>query len=674
MAPLKDFLIDISLPVPLNINFTYKSNSLPAVGARVRVPFGRRNLIGICLGISRNSAKNLELKYIEKIIDESPLLSPVVMKLAHWMSSYYMRPLGDVLKTIFPSTLRSKNIDVEIKHPQIIKNKDLKLELNKEQMKAVQKISMSPRTNAFLLHGVTGSGKTRVYLSLLNSLEEDEQALVLVPEISLTPQITAVFESLFPKQVAVIHSALTDKKRWEEWLRIKSGSAKILIGARSAVFAPFKKLKLIVIDEEHDASYKQNNGLCYNGRDIGVFRAQLEGAMCVLGSATPSMESYYNALEGKYSLVELTKRVVKQGLPNIEFINSRPSPQKESAKDNKQKQDFLSPEIINSIRENKADGGQCIVLVNRRGYAFYLYNPKDSKTINCPNCSISLTVHNKKATLICHYCNYTTTLRKILLEQPNASLIALGTGSQKAEETLKEVFPLHNIKRIDSDVLTKRKLFLETISSFRSGEVDTIVGTQIMAKGHDFPNVSLVVISEIDGMLNLPDFRSGERTFQLIVQAAGRAGRSSRSGKVILKSSRSDLPAVRCAIKHDYKDFAESELNMRKNYSFPPFSHLIRIEWTSLNKEKLEGFCKQVDSWAQQYFQTNKSDLKKLRIQGPATPPIEIINNRHRRVMVLCSTEKRVLHNFAATCVNFFKKDISKALRILVDVDPISLL
>ena len=678
------YLIEVSVPVPLDTSFTYRSEVLPALGARVQVPFGKRRFIGINLGEAKSEPPpGIAIREVEKILDEVSLISPSLMKLARWMADYYIRPLGEVYKTMFPVSLRKRPPFAAHRPSAFPKDTwPRPLSLNSGQKEAFQTITpflqrgeTASRAKPFLLHGVTGSGKTRIYIELIRELAESSQALVLVPEIALTPQMTTVFEESFPRAVAVIHSAMTDKQRWQQWDEVFSGRAKVLIGPRSAVFVPFHKLALIVVDEEHDSSYKQSSGLCYHGRDIAVMRAHLENASCVLGSATPSIESYKNALDGKYRLITLTERASGQNLPQIEFLSAPKGLSREAlAENSSQKAQFLSPELIESIEENASQGGQSIVLVNRRGYAYFVYNFSKGGAIDCPNCSISLTVHDNKENLACHYCGYKSSLAAVVGDNPESALVAVGTGSQKATQILRKRCPRLNIARIDSDVLAKRKEFIELLTKFRQRELDVMVGTQVLAKGHDFPEVSLVVIGEIDGMLGLPDFRSAERAFQLIVQAAGRAGRAKRLGKVILQSSNPELPAIRYALKHDYPKFAEAELELRKAFRFPPYGHLVRLEWSSTNLAKLEDFCIELANWTARYFAQHRSTYASLRVLGPAPPPIELINRRHRRVLMLNAAEKRIAHTFARACLSSTAKLMPSSLRILVDVDPVSLL
>lgn len=539
-----------------------------------------------------------------------------------------------------------------------------------------------------LIWGVTGSGKTEVYLRLIQELlnskdQKDEQAqvLVLVPEISLTPQMTNVFEKRFPGIVAVVHSAMTDTDRWNQLLRIRNQEARILIGPRSAVFGPFLNLRLVIVDEEHDSSYKQQTGLSYHGRDVAVMRAMLEGAKVVLGSATPSMESLHNAHTGKYHLVRMPKRVATRPLPEVEIIQAPPAQSfgvAQFARKGRFDRDGASPEpvhpsIIEALAEVKRQGKQAMVLVNRRGFAFYLFSLTERKAVQCPHCSISLTLHAQSTILICHYCEFKQSVSAFLEGRDLSQYRAVGFGSQRIEEYLASRLPEVRMQRLDSDVITDRTLLPELLAQFRKGDIDVLVGTQILAKGHDFPNVTLVAIIEIDQQLNLPDFRAGERTFQLLVQAAGRAGRAEHPGKVLIQTQRPDHPILRMALAQDFEKFAAQELAFRKQHHYPPFSRIIALEITSAERSDLIAFCEQIEHWLKQVIQKNAELAGQVRIQGPTIPGIEVLRGRYRRSFLFISPQPPLLRALAERLLKVFPK-LPGDVRIRVDVDPQSLL
>lgn len=535
-----------------------------------------------------------------------------------------------------------------------------------------------------LLHGVTGAGKTEVFLHLIDELclnSSDGQALVLVPEISLTPQMTRVFNDRFPGMIAVVHSQMTDNQRWQQLQQIYHGHCRILIGPRSAVFAPFRHLKLLIVDEEHDGSYKQSSGVTYHGRDVAIVRAKLEQAKIVLASATPAMESYQNAMAGKYHLQELPERISKRPLPEIQCLSSiahqrsleRVGKDLDSAATNEIP---VHPDILEALATEIKAGRQAIVLVNRRGYASYLFALNAKEAVRCPNCSISLTLHHKSKILNCHYCDFQVTSRQWIEQNPDETFIAIGYGSQKAEDFLQQKLPQAKIMRVDSDLTSKRSYLPEILTSFRNGEIDILVGTQILAKGHDFPNVTLIVILEIDKLLDLPDFRAGERTFQLIVQAAGRAGRGELPGRVLMQTMRTAHYVVADAIRQDFKSFAEKELKFRRSFHYPPFYRQTVIELTGPDAHKLKLVADRIHAWKQQWQGVAPAALQEVQIFGPAEPPLEMIRRQFRQVILFSCRDLEPMRQVLAMFFRYFRtlEGLTTSLRLKVDVDPQDLL
>lgn len=532
-------------------------------------------------------------------------------------------------------------------------------------------------TKPFLVFGVTGSGKTEVFLSVLKELlgkDSDSQALILVPEISLTPQMTKIFQERFPGLVSVVHSAMEDDERWSELGRIRSNSARVLIGPRSAVFGPFRKLKLIIVDEEHDGSYKQGSGLLYNARDVAVMRGRIEDAAVVLGSATPSMESWHNALVGRYQRLDLPERVSKRPLPEVKTILAKPSFKAMNVVRSDDltaasEENPFAPEIITALQENFAQGNQSIVLVNRRGYAYYLYNLNDRKAAQCPQCSISLSVHGKRKTLRCHYCDYQTTVQKIIADSPTSTWAVVGYGSQKAEEALRAAVPDARIARLDSDTVTDPSAMPTILKKFRERELDILVGTQILAKGHDFPNVTLICILEVDQLLGLPDFRGGERTFQLLVQASGRAGRGELKGHVLVQSMRAEHPIVQEALKQNFSNFAAGELKFREEMGYPPYGRMTLFEFNGPDAAKLNQWCRDLEDQLDQMLQKHPQLIPLVRILGPAPAPIEVIRGRTRRTIIVLSGSHQVTRQ-VSTWLWQAAQNPPGDIRVKVDVDP----
>src|SRR6266446_3751114 len=462
------------------------------------------------------------------------------------------------------------------------------LELNPEQAVALTKITdalAAPETTKpILLHGVTGSGKTEIYLQAIRTaLERGRSAIVLVPEISLTPQTVERFKSRFAEMhevVAVLHSHLSQGERHDEWHKLHSGRARIVIGARSAVFAPLRDLGLIIVDEEHETTYKQEEAPRYHARDVAVVRAKIEKCAVVLGSATPSLESYHNATIGKYRLVTLTQRIDEKQMPLMRIIDLRHERRKEK------KAAILSEKLSKAIADRLEKREQTILFLNRRGFSTSLLCSNCGEARNCPNCSVALTFHRHMARLSCHLCGHTAAVPKKCPACGRDALIYAGFGTEKVESTVSHLFPTANVRRMDADSMTRKEAYRETLRNFRTGKIDILVGTQMIAKGLHFPNVTLVGIINADLALHLPDFRAGERTFQLLTQVAGRAGRGDVEGEVVVQSYTPFHPAIQFARHHDFEGFYEQEIEWRQKMEQPPFTHFILITVRSPHQER----------------------------------------------------------------------------------------
>src|SRR6266581_4345733 len=456
------------------------------------------------------------------------------------------------------------------------------LSLNEEQTAAfatiVRAISSPEKAKPILLHGVTGSGKTEIYLQAIReTLARNRTAIVLVPEISLTPQTVERFKSRFAESqddVAVLHSHLSEGERHDEWHKVHSGRARIVIGARSAVFAPLKNLGLIVVDEEHETSYKQEEAPRYHARDLAVVRAKIEKCVVVLGSATPSLESYHNASTGKYRLVTLTQRVDQKQMPLMRIVDLRQERRKEK------KAAILSEKLSQAIADRLEKREQTILFLNRRGFSTSLLCSNCGEARNCPNCSVALTFHRHPTVagrLSCHLCGHTAAVPKKCPACGKDALIYYGFGTEKVESTVAQIFPKAVVRRMDADSMTRKEAYRETLRNFRTGKIDILVGTQMIAKGLHFPNVTLVGIINADLSLHLPDFRAGERTFQLLTQVAGRAGRGETSGEVFVQTYTPFSPSIQFARHHDFAGYFQQELEFRERCDFPPFKHAILI-------------------------------------------------------------------------------------------------
>src|SRR5437762_11326072 len=541
------------------------------------------------------------------------------------------------------------------------------LALNAEQALALNKITdalAAPETaKPILLHGVTGSGKTEIYLQAIRTaLERGKSAIVLVPEISLTPQTVERFKSRFAEMhevVAVLHSHLSEGERHDEWHKIHSGRARIVIGARSAVFAPLKELGLIIVDEEHETTYKQEAAPRYHAREVAVVRAKIEKAVVLLGSATPSLESYQNALTKKYQLAILTQRVDNCQMPLIRVIDLRQEPRSERAPN-------LSEKLRNAIAARIAKREQTILFLNRRGFSTSLLCSKCGKARECPHCSVALTFHRSLSRLNCHLCGHTAAVPKKCPECGQEALIYVGFGTEKVESFVAQVFPNAIVKRMDADSMSRKEAYRETLRAFRAGKIDILVGTQMIAKGLHFPNVTLVGIINADLALHLPDFRAGERTFQLLMQVAGRAGRGETPGEVFVQTYTPFSPSIQFARHHDFAGYFEQELEFRERCDFPPFKHVILITVRSAH----EGRAKLS---AETIARRLKEALPpEFILNAPAPAPLEKLQGQFRFHILLRGEAIMRLSRLVRETLD--KLPLPEDVLVAVDVDPYQLL
>ncbi len=513
---------------------------------------------------------------------------------------------------------------------------------------------------AFLLHGVTGSGKTEVYIRAMRSaLNLDRSAMMLVPEIALTPVFSRRLRAEFGDQVAIFHSSLQKGERFDEWTRVKNGDARIVIGTRSAVFAPVRNLGLIVVDEEHESSYRQQESPYYNARDTAIVRAQKESAAVVLGSATPSLESFYNARHGKYALLTLPQRIGARPMASATMIDMR----NVFARHGKPR--VFSDELLEAIRETHERREQSIILLNRRGYSRFILCRSCGETIQCPNCDVTLTYHRSERVIVCHYCNHRQAVPRVCPSCGKKYIYYVGEGTEQLEEMLTQFFPSLRVARIDRDTTARRSVFEKSLADFSAGEIDTLVGTQMLAKGHDFPNVTLVGVVSVDTGLALPDFRSAERTFQLITQVAGRAGRGDRPGKVLIQTYHPYHYALRHACAQDYEGFYEEEINYRRNHSYPPFVALasLLVHGPDLNRVRTDSLelRKQLDA---------ANEERKCRILGPAPAPLARLKAEHRFQLLIKSRSRKQVREIADAAL----KTVTNLRSINLEIDPVSIM
>jgi primosomal protein N' (replication factor Y) (superfamily II helicase) len=550
--------------------------------------------------------------------------------------------------------------------------------LNADQAAALDRIVAALETTAstatatlttFLLHGVTGSGKTEVYLqAIAHALRQGKGAIVLVPEISLTPQTVERFKARFcsgPLQtmVAVLHSHLSTGERHDEWHKIRQGRARIVVGARSAVFAPVEPLGLIIVDEEHEHSYKQEEAPRYHARDLAVIRGRLERAVVVLGSATPALESYYNAVHGKYALLELPLRADEKTMPLVRVIDMRQEARKEKGTP------ILSQKLRDEIMNRLERKEQVMLFLNRRGYASSLQCPLCGFVAQCPNCSVALTYHRGDQRLLCHICGYATSAPKQCPETKcrNPAIRYAGLGTERVEETLIKLFPRAQIRRMDSDTLKRKEDYRRILGDFRTGRIDILLGTQMIAKGLHFPNVTLVGIIYADLSLHQPDFRAGERTFQLLTQVAGRSGRGDVEGEVVVQAFSPFHPAIQYSRRHDFLGFYDQEIEFREQLKYPPFSRVALLTLKGRNEEKVRFSAEHL----RKELERQLSAISNLVIAGPAPAPLLRAETYYRHQIMLRARHMPPLSRALGKLVE--ELSLPDDVTLTVDVDPINM-
>jgi primosomal protein N' (replication factor Y) len=523
----------------------------------------------------------------------------------------------------------------------------------------------SSRFETVLLHGITGSGKTEIYLRLMaRCLELGRGALMLVPEISLTPSAQALVLARFGPQVALLHSALTENERHDAWWRIRRGEAQVVLGTRSAVFAPVAHLGLVIVDEEHDTSYKQDETPRYHGRDVAVVRARLAGALTVLGSATPSLESYWNAREGKYRLAILPERVGGRKLASVEIVDMRQEFRETHT------QVPVSRRLQQEIEAQVANRQQTMILLNRRGYAWFLLCRSCGETQRCVNCSISLTYHRREHRLICHYCGYSAPVPARCPGCGSEHLYYVGEGTEKVEKKFAELFPTARVARLDRDVARRAGQFQQILEAFRQGKIDLLVGTQLISKGHDFPGVTLVGVLSADIGLGMPDFRSAERTFQLLTQAAGRAGRGDAPGRVLVQTFYPDHYAIRLAAEQNYEAFFHKEMRFRRMMHYPPVTALANVIAQGGELEQAARVAKQVGD----FLIPLEGRTEGLKILGPTPAPLAKVQGRFRIQFLIKCTSRARLNNILRQLADHLEQQGIPPRCVMIDMDPINIM
>lgn len=629
-------------------------------GQRVLVPLKEKTTRGIVYTLSK-SPKRKDLKEIIGVIDKESLLNSDLIELAEWMAHYYLCSIGEAMWTLIPKGIRKKERSQTIVVGEQIQPQE-EFELTGEQKEILKTLKDSLNNGSkegFLLYGVTGSGKTEVYLRIIEEvLNRDKSGILLVPEISLTPQTVRYFSSRMGDKLAVLHSRLTSSQKISQWLEILKGRKKVIIGARSAIFAPVENIGVIIIDEEHETSYKSEETPRYNAKTIAYYRAQKHGSILVFGSATPSVESFYMAKTGKLKLLTLSRRVGNQVLPSTRVSDLR----------RLKGQQHLSKPLIQAIMRRLKYDEQVILFLNRRGYAPYIYCSNCGYVFRCSDCDISMTLHKKEKKIICHYCGYKEDLPDVCPNCSDERIELMGFGTEKIEKSLKELFPGAVVRRMDTDTVKRRTAVYEILGDFGRQRIDILVGTQIVSKGLHFPNVTLVGVLNADISLNFPDFRAAERTFNLITQVSGRAGRGEKKGEVIIQTYNPSHYAIQCAKLQDYEDFFVKEIRNRQNLHYPPFCRIVRLVIRGTDRERVFNYAYEILDFIRARIEENGN----ISVLGPVSCPISKIKKNYR-VHIIIKTEKIApVRGVLKLLLEDEKKKYGVYLEI--DFDPLSML
>lgn len=725
-------ILQVALPSPLRKTFDY----LPPLscnieqlvtGSRIRVPFGKREAIGIILKVKKESQlPRNKLKHALELLDSQPLFNPRILSLYEFASQYYQHSIGDIIFSSLPPLLREgqpatlpdevvfvltkqgalanddlfkhatqqkKIIELLKKHHNGLSKEELlaangeqkaltallakgfvqkliserslinlkvadKLLLNDYQQQAVQVITHHEGFGTFLLEGVTGSGKTEVYLQCIETMiKNNQQTLLLVPEIGLTPQTVARFQARFNSPISILHSGLSEKERSHAWLAAFRGISRIVIGTRSAVLTPLPSLGMIILDEEHDPSFKQQSGFRYSARDLAVMRGKLENLPVILGSATPCLESLFNVKQKRFHHITLPVRAGKAMTPTFHLIDVRST----------KLQEGFSPIVIQKIKEHLENKGQVLIYLNRRGYAPTLLCHRCGWIASCSRCDARFTYHSHLEKLVCHHCSGTHEINKQCGSCRSRDLVLLGMGTQRIEKMLTHYFPNAMITRIDRDSTRKKGAMDQMLSTIHTGQSNILIGTQMLAKGHHFPDVTMVVITDIDNSLYSTDFRACERLGQIVVQVAGRAGRSEKPGEVYLQTHNPNHPLLLQLIQYGYQEFADSLLEERRSTNLPPFSHLslFRAQASTANLPKL--FLEEV--------RTLLEEERSLKILGPVPALMEKKVGQFRAQLLIQSKNRNSLQKILQSKISMIENlPSAKKVRWSIDVDPIEVL
>ena len=658
---------EVAVPLPLKTTFHYripsKLKGQAGIGKRVMVPFGHRRLMGFIVGLAAQVPFR-KIKSLESVLDEEPLLSPELLELTRWMGETYQAGWGECIVTALPGPLRRGRTQMKSRESEETSapTPTQHLTLTEEQRLAFQEINGSIRSRThsiFLLHGVTSSGKTEVYLQAIQQvLDQGGGSIVLVPEISLTPQAIERFQGRFGREaVAVLHSGMLESRRLQEWHRIRSGEARVVIGARSAVFAPVRSLGLIVVDEEHEPSYKQDDSPRYHAREVAIRRAEIAGAVVVLGSATPALESYYRATNDRIRLLRLKERIDEVPLPQVQIVDMR-----ESFAIGHRSRIFSRP-LEEALAQTLSPKQQGILFLNRRGFATFVHCRKCGHVLRCNSCQISLTYHIATKTMLCHSCRASIPAPEICPNCQAEYIRFQGIGTERVESELARMLPQARIARMDTDAMQGRGSHAKILQAFSAHEIDFLVGTQMIAKGLDFPKVTLVGVISADTALNLPDFRSAERTFNLLTQVAGRAGRGKMPGRVVVQTFAPHHYAIQAAKDHDFLEFYRQEISMRKQLNLPPFCRLACLTVRAPRETAAREATAKLAEVAKKVLPSS------FQMLGPAPAPIPRLRRYYRWQLLLKAPDLDALRKHLPALLKEFRAP--HGCHLAVDVDPL---
>ncbi|MDD5218239.1 MAG: primosomal protein N' [Candidatus Omnitrophica bacterium] len=672
--------VNIAVPLPIEGLYTYTvphgMEDKARAGVRVRVPFKNRELIGYIVGDTQ-SETTARLKAILEVLDEEPVVSASMLELTRWISEEYGSSWGEAIENALPKWVKygkkaEKSLAREKKAAPVFYEQKADLKLTEDQTHAfriIQDALGRSETKPILLYGVTGSGKSEIYIRAIREvIARKKSAICLVPEIALTEQIRRFFLHHFGNELEVLHSKLSDGERFLAWKRIENGERKVVLGPRSAVFAPIPHLGLIVMDEEHEGSYKQETVPRYHAREVAAWRAGREGALFVLGTATPSLETMYRTEKAEVIRVDLSKRIDEKAMPEVKLIDLKDAVQ------SRKRAIILSAPLVTEIEHNLQRKEGTLLLLNRRGFSTHIHCPRCGTVETCVSCQVSLTFHQEAGLLLCHYCNFQKAVPEICSNCKTPMLRFAGYGTERVESDVAQRWPGARIARMDTDSVRKKGSHEKILDDFRREKIDILIGTQMIAKGFDFPHVTLVGVILADVGLMLPDFRSSERTFQLLTQVAGRAGRGLKAGRVLIQTFSPDHPSVRFAQKHDYLNFYRHELSARLEHGYPPCSRLINFIVRSHQEKKAYLYARELrDLLKRELLGDDAAAVPQaIQIIGPSPLPFYKLRGHFRwHVMIKVPRGHEYPRKIWGILPNLKKQS---GVAMMADVDPLNIL